>query len=77
MMLGYPLVCTGVFFAPMAVAIFLLAMDFWARGICRPLAFGLPFRIAYFVLLSALQTAAMAGMLHREFSRNHNVASEV
>jgi SSS family solute:Na+ symporter len=44
-------------------AIFVLAMDFWAWGSVRPLVGGLPLWIGYFVLLSALQTAAMAGMV--------------
>jgi SSS family solute:Na+ symporter len=49
-----------------SAAIFLLALDFWAWGIRRPSVFGLPFWIAYFVLLSALQTAAMACMIRRD-----------
>jgi len=46
--------------------IFALAMDFWAWGSVRPLIGGLPLWIGYFVLLSALQTAAMACMIRRE-----------
>jgi len=59
------------------VAIFLLAMDFWAWGIRRPFFCGVPLWIAYFILLSVLQTAAMACMLRREFSRSPNAAFEV
>jgi SSS family solute:Na+ symporter len=44
-------------------AIFVLAMDFWAWGNVQPLLGGLPLWIGYFVLLSALQTAAMACMV--------------
>jgi SSS family solute:Na+ symporter len=47
-------------------AIFALAMDFWAWGSVRPLLGGLPLWIGYFVLLSALQTAAMVFMVRRE-----------
>jgi SSS family solute:Na+ symporter len=46
--------------------IFVLAMDFWAWGAVQPLVAGLPLWIAYFVLLSLLQTAAMAVMVRRE-----------
>jgi SSS family solute:Na+ symporter len=47
-------------------AIFILAMDFWAWGVSRPVFLGVPLWIAYFVLLSALQTAAMACMIRRD-----------
>nr|MCU0539358.1 hypothetical protein [Desulfobacterales bacterium] len=45
--------------------IFLLAMDFWAWGRVGPIVAGLPGWIAHFLLLSALQTAAMAFMIRR------------
>jgi SSS family solute:Na+ symporter len=48
-------------------AIFALAMDFWAWDRVQPVFWGLPLWIGYFVLLSALQTAAMAYMIRREF----------
>jgi solute:Na+ symporter, SSS family len=48
-------------------AIFALAMDFWAWGRVQPVFWGLPLWIGYFILLSALQTAAMAYMIRREF----------
>ncbi|HSO59963.1 MAG TPA: sodium:solute symporter family protein [Desulfobacterales bacterium] len=54
------------------VAIFLLAMDFWAWGTSRPFFFGVPLWIAYFVLLSALQTAAMACMLRRDLRQQED-----
>lgn len=54
------------------VAIFLLAMDFWAWGISRPFFLGVPLWIAYFVLLSALQTAAMACMIRRDLLRRED-----
>jgi SSS family solute:Na+ symporter len=46
-------------------AIFVLAMDFWAWGSVQPVIGGLPLWIGHFVLLSALQTAAMAFMIRR------------
>jgi SSS family solute:Na+ symporter len=48
--------------------IFVLAMDFWAWGRVQPVLLGLPLWVVYFVLLSALQTAAM-GFLVRRGSR--------
>jgi len=54
------------------VAILLLAMDFWAWGISRPFFLGVPLWIAYFVLLSALQTAAMACMIRRDLLRRED-----
>ena len=50
----------------MFTAIFLLAMDFWAWGVTRPLWLGLPWWLAYFVALSAAQTGIMAYMIRRE-----------
>jgi SSS family solute:Na+ symporter len=54
------------------VAIFLLVMDFWAWGISRPFILGVPLWIAYFVLLSTLQTAAMACMIRRDLLRRED-----
>jgi SSS family solute:Na+ symporter len=54
------------------IAIFLLAMDFWAWGISRPFFLGVPLWIAYFVLLSALQTAAMSCMIRRDLLRRED-----
>jgi len=53
----------------MQAAIFALAMDFWAWGSMQPLFGGLPLWVGYFVLLSVLQTAAMAYMIRRESGR--------
>jgi len=50
----------------MQVAIFVLAMDFWAWGRIHPVWGGLPLWVGYFVLLSGLQTAAMAYMVRRK-----------
>jgi len=59
-------------YALVQVAIFLLAMDFWAWGISQPFFLGVPLWIAYFVLLSALQTAAMACMIRRDLLRRED-----
>ena len=53
------------------VAIFVLAMDFWAWGAREPVFLGVPLWVGYFVLLSALQTGAMACMIRREFSHGN------
>ena len=47
------------------LAIFVLAMDFWAWGTREPVFLGVPLWVCYFVLLSALQTGAMACMIRR------------
>jgi len=59
------------------VAIFVLAMDFWAWGKQEPVFLGVPLWVSYFVLLSALQTAAMACMIRREFSRSHHATLDI
>jgi SSS family solute:Na+ symporter len=59
------------------VAIFVLAMDFWAWGKQEPVFLGVPLWVSYFVLLSALQTAAMTCMIRREFSRSHHATSDI
>ena len=42
-------------------------MDFWAWRAAEPLWLGLPWWIAYFVALSALQTAVMAYMIKKAY----------
>ena len=51
-------------------AVFLLGIDFWAWGAIRPLFWGVPWWLAYFVVLSALQTAIMAHMIRREYGKS-------
>jgi SSS family solute:Na+ symporter len=59
------------------VAIFVLAMDFWAWGTRDPVFLGVPLWVCYFVLLSALQTAAMACMIRRAFSHGNKATVDV
>jgi len=59
----------------MQVAIFVLAMDFWAWGRIQPVWGGLPLWVGYFVLLSGLQTAAMAYMVRRKAGHPNPEAS--
>jgi hypothetical protein len=59
------------------VAIFVLAMDFWAWGKREPVFLGVPLWVICFVLLSALQTGAVACMIRREFSRSNHATIEV
>jgi hypothetical protein len=47
-------------------AVFALALDFWAWGVKDPLVLGLPLWAWYFVLLSAVQPALMAGLTKRD-----------
>jgi SSS family solute:Na+ symporter len=51
----------------MSAGIFALAMDFWAWGAEGPLVLGVPAWVAYFMLLSLLQTALMAHMIGRNY----------
>ena len=53
----------------MLTGIFLLAMDFWAWGSVQPTIMGFPAWMAYFVLLSAAQTAVMACLIRDESGR--------
>ena len=46
--------------------IFVLAMDFWAWGVSRPLLLGIPLWIGYFALLSAIQTIVMFIWVRKE-----------
>lgn len=52
-------------------ALFFLAMDFWAWGRTCGLILGLPVWIYYFIILSALQTAAMYFWVRRDSSMGH------
>ncbi|MGB5984958.1 MAG: sodium:solute symporter family protein [Desulfobacterales bacterium] len=45
--------------------LFGLSLDYWAWEAVGPLFFGMPYWIGYFVLLSALQTGLMLGLLRR------------
>jgi hypothetical protein len=47
------------------LAIFLLAMDFWAWNRVQPAFLGLPLWVGYFIVLSALQTAVMLRLVRR------------
>jgi SSS family solute:Na+ symporter len=47
----------------MTVGIFTLAMDYWEWGRSQPTLMGIPLWMVYFVLLSAAQTAIMAGLV--------------
>jgi solute:Na+ symporter, SSS family len=49
----------------MLAGVFGLAMDFWAWERMQPVLLGIPMWVAYFILLSALQTAAMAYLIRR------------
>jgi len=51
-------------------ALFVLSLDFWAWGAVQPFIFGLPYWITYFVVLSALQTVFMAGLLKGHASQS-------
>jgi SSS family solute:Na+ symporter len=48
--------------------IFVLAMDFWAWGTVEPTLWGIPLWVAYFVVLSALQTVVMLQMIKKASS---------
>ncbi len=48
------------------LAIFLLAMDFWAWDRVQPVLLGIPLWAGYFVGLSALQTAVMVHLVRRQ-----------
>ena len=50
--------------------IFLLAMDFWAWGKVEPVFFGIPLWVAYFVILSALQTLIMVYLINKKVRVN-------
>jgi SSS family solute:Na+ symporter len=50
----------------MLTGIFILATDFWAWGSTQPMIMGVPVWMVYFVLLSAAQTAVMAGLIRNE-----------
>jgi SSS family solute:Na+ symporter len=50
----------------MLTGIFILATDFWAWGSTQPTILGIPVWMIYFVLLSAAQTAVMAGLIRDE-----------
>jgi len=56
----------------MLTGIFLLAMDYWAWGNVQPTIMGFPTWMAYFVLLSAAQTAVMAYLIRNESGRADN-----
>jgi SSS family solute:Na+ symporter len=45
--------------------IFVLAMDFWAWGKVEPTLWGIPLWVAYFAVLSALQTVVMLRMIKK------------
>ena len=49
--------------------VFVLAMDFWAWTNVRPLFMGVPGWMAYFVVLSAIQTLLMVFMVRRAHGR--------
>ena len=65
------------FFPIMGFGTGFMAMDFWAWGTREPVFLGVPLWVCYFVLLSALQTGAMACMIRREFSQSHHATSAV
>ena len=52
------------------LAIFLLAMDFWAWDRAEPIIFGIPLWVGYFVVLSALQTVVMLHLVRKEKKTN-------
>lgn len=45
------------------IAVFLLAMDFWAWGRAEPVMFGIPLWVGYFIVLSAIQTIIMVFLI--------------
>ncbi|MFW6147089.1 MAG: sodium:solute symporter family transporter [Thermodesulfobacteriota bacterium] len=49
-----------------SLAIFSLAMDFWAWDAIKPQWSGIPFWVMYFVLLSAMQTFLMVRLVRRD-----------
>ncbi len=51
----------------LSAALFALAMDFWAWDAVGGMVLGLPVWVAYFILLSTLQTALMAWMISRKY----------
>jgi SSS family solute:Na+ symporter len=46
--------------------IFILAMDFWAWGKVEPTIWGIPLWVGYFIILSAIQTVVMLGLIKKE-----------
>jgi hypothetical protein len=60
-----PLWLTNRYFL-MLIGIFVLATDFWAWGSMQPTMMGVPVWMIYFMLLSAAQTAVMAGLIRSE-----------
>jgi SSS family solute:Na+ symporter len=53
------------------LTVFLLAMDFWKWGKVKPIFFGIPLWVGYFILLSGLQTVVMVYWIRK----NHNVTN--
>lgn len=47
------------------LAIFLLAMDFWAWDRVEPVFWGVPLWVGYFIVLSALQTVVMMYLIRQ------------
>jgi hypothetical protein len=52
----------------MSAGIFALSMDFWAWDAVGPVVLGIPVWIAYFMLLSILQTALMGRMIRKNYA---------
>jgi SSS family solute:Na+ symporter len=47
--------------------IFLLAMDFWTWGSVKPIFFGIPLWVGYFIVLSGLQTVVMVYWIRKDY----------
>jgi SSS family solute:Na+ symporter len=56
------------------IVLLLLGIDVWAWEASRPLWLGLPWWVAYFAALSALQTFIMGRMIRSEYERKHHPA---
>ncbi len=54
------------------LAIFVLAMDFWAWNLSEPVFLGIPMWVGYFIVLSALQTVVMLYLVKRQPGESRN-----